>query len=118
MGLIFSGATLFIVSFFIEQKISAREILDINILFSGLLAVTSTCVFILWSYLIRHFNVTKLSSFLLLIPIFSLVFNAMILNELITFKLVLGVLTTLLGISIFHTQQRPRKVGLFKTFCD
>lgn len=111
-GLILSGVTLFILSLLIEQKMISYEIVNINLLFSLLLAITSTCVFILWSYLIKHLNITKLSSFLLLIPLFSLIFNAMILHEIITFRLILGILVTLLGVSIFHTQNYSKKISL------
>jgi drug/metabolite transporter (DMT)-like permease len=74
-ALVFSAAALFALSFFIENKPNVREVVGTNIIFSVLLSITSTFVFILWPYLIRHLNVTKLSSSLLLIPIFSLAFN-------------------------------------------
>lgn len=103
-GLIFASLALVILSFFIEKDWNTLEILNFNLIYVVLIALSSTIAFLLWSYLIKKMNVSKLSSLLLLIPALSMLLSGFILNEPMSFRFIVGILFTILGISLFYLQ--------------
>jgi drug/metabolite transporter (DMT)-like permease len=56
--------------------------------------------YLLWFWLVRHYPASKISAFTLLTPIFGLVFGVVLLNEPLTWRLVLALLTVCAGIAV------------------
>ena len=68
--------------------------------------VVSAASYLFWFWLVRHYRATQLSSFTLLTPVFGLALGALLLNEPITLRLVLALLTVAAGIVIVNRPAR------------
>ena len=64
--------------------------------------VVSSASYLFWFWLVRHYRATQLASFTLLTPVFGLAMGALMLNEPITPRLVLALLTVAAGIVIVN----------------
>ncbi len=68
--------------------------------------VVSAASYLFWFWLVRHYRATQLASFTLLTPVFGLAMGALLLNEPITVRLVLALLTVAAGIVIVNRPAR------------
>ena len=68
--------------------------------------VVSAASYLFWFWLVRHYRATQLASFTLLTPVFGLAMGALLLNEPITPRLVLALLTVAVGIVIVNRPAR------------
>ena len=68
--------------------------------------VVSAASYLFWFWLVRHYRATQLSSFTLLTPVFGLALGALLLNEPITLRLVLALLTVAAGIVMVNRPAR------------
>ena len=68
--------------------------------------VVSAASYLFWFWLVRHYRATQLASFTLLTPVFGLAMGALLLNEPITPRLVLALLTVAAGIVIVNRPAR------------
>lgn len=70
------------------------------------IVVVSFASYLLWFWLMRHYPATRLASFTLLTPVFGLVMGSVLLDEPITARLVVALLTVATGIVVVN---RPSK---------
>lgn len=70
----------------------------------GLMAFQTVVVcfasYLLWFWLVRHYPATRLSAWLLLTPVFGLLFGVWLLDEPLTLRLVVALATVAVGIAI------------------
>ncbi len=68
--------------------------------------VVSFASYLVWFWLIRHYPATRLASFSLLTPVFGLLMGAVLLDEPITLRLIVALLTVAAGIYVVNRKPR------------
>ncbi|MCV2370345.1 DMT family transporter [Roseateles oligotrophus] len=69
--------------------------------------IVSFASYLLWFWMVRHYPATRLASFTLATPMFGLLAGALLLNEVITLRLILALIA--LGIGLVLVNQRPKR---------
>jgi drug/metabolite transporter (DMT)-like permease len=62
--------------------------------------VVTFASYLMWFWLVRHYPATRLSAWLMLTPVFGLLFGVLLLNEPLTLRLVLALVTVMAGIAM------------------
>jgi drug/metabolite transporter (DMT)-like permease len=69
-------------------------------------AVISFASYLVWFWLVRHYPAARIAAFTLLTPIFGLLAGVLLLNEPLTLRLVVALLTVCAGIWLVSVQRR------------
>lgn len=106
--LLFGGIILMLIAVFLEGKISFSNIkADICLLY---LALVSAVAFLIWSQLLKHNPISKVSMFKLMTPIFGNIFSSIFLKENIFDPLhIVSVVLVAIGIATVNAEIKKRQ---------
>jgi len=80
-----------------------------SVLYQGVLV--SFAAYLGWFSLLRHYNVSQLSSFLFLSPLFGVTFGVLLLHEAMDFFFIIGAVFVLAGISLVSWPRKAKKMA-------
>lgn len=106
-GILFMIPCLFFMDFHPDITNFTNPIVLLNTLYLGIGA--SALCFVSWNYAIKTLGALKASAYIYLVPIITVTFSAIILNEPITWVIVLGTLCTLLGLYLSERKAKATK---------
>jgi drug/metabolite transporter (DMT)-like permease len=64
--------------------------------------IVSFASYLVWFWLIRHYPATRIASFTMLTPVFGLVLGALLLDEPVTARLLIALVTVAAGIFVVN----------------
>lgn len=110
-GLLFILPALFLFDFRFGLKRFQNSINLFNMCFLGLGA--SALCFVTWNYAVKILGAIKTSIYIYIVPVMTLVISAIILQEVITLRMLIGVILTIMG--LFLSEKRSLAQGTKKS---
>ena len=72
-------------------------------------AIVSFASYLVWFWLMRHYPATRLSAFVLLTPVFGLLFGVLLLDEPLTPRILLALAAGCAGIALVNLATAPKR---------
>ena len=72
-------------------------------------AIVSFASYLVWFWLMRHYPATRLSAFVLLTPVFGLLFGVLLLDEPLTPRILLALAAVCAGIALVNLATAPKR---------
>ncbi|MDO9091266.1 MAG: DMT family transporter [Rubrivivax sp.] len=105
--LVVSGVALMLASALSTEVWPRSLSLTVSLLLLFQVAVVTFASYLAWFWLVRHYPATRVSAFTLLTPIFGLLAGVLLLDEALTLRLVVALVTVCAGIAIVNLATRP-----------
>ncbi|MDF9824864.1 drug/metabolite transporter (DMT)-like permease [Breznakia sp. PF5-3] len=109
-GILFMIPFLFFLDFHITPDKFSDPIMVLNLLYLGFGA--SAVCFVSWNYTIKVLGALRSSAYIYLVPVVTVAFSAIILNEPLTWSIVVGTICTLLGLYLSEKKATPAKENI------
>ena len=105
--LVVSGVALMLASALSTEVWPRSLSLTVSLLMLFQIGVVTFASYLAWFWLVRHYPATRVSAFTLLTPIFGLLAGVLLLDEALTLRLVVALVTVCAGIAIVNLATRP-----------
>lgn len=106
-GLLFMTPALIGCNFKFEISKFSDKVYLFNILFLGVGA--SALCFVTWNYAVKVLGAVKTSIYIYLVPVITVLASALILNEQITYRTLLGIVLTVAGLFVSEERQKRKR---------
>ena len=107
-GLIFMSPFLFLLDFKLDmQRFTLKPAYALNFIYLGLGA--SALCFVTWSYAVKVLGAVKVSVYIYMVPVITVVTSMIVLKEEITWVAALGIGFTLIGLFLSEGGLKPKK---------
>ncbi len=106
-GLLFMTPALIGCNFKFEIAKFSDKVYLFNILFLGVGA--SALCFVTWNYAVKVLGAVKTSVYIYLVPVITVLASALILNEQITYRTLLGIVLTVAGLFVSEERQKRKR---------
>jgi drug/metabolite transporter (DMT)-like permease len=115
-GICFMVPAMFLFDFKLEFGRLANTVNLLNILFLGLGA--SALCFVTWNFAVKVLGVVKTSIYIYLVPVITVVASAVILEEAITMKSIVGITLTIAGLFISNEKGQKEEELHYEENCN
>lgn len=106
-GLIFMSPFLFLLDFKLDMQRFLKPAYALNFIYLGLGA--SALCFVTWSYAVKVLGAVKVSVYIYMVPVITVVTSMIVLKEEITWVAALGIGFTLIGLFLSEGGLKPKK---------